>query len=64
MAPYLGLRGNSLTIAISIIAATGFGLQGYDQSVTNGLLTLPTFLHTFPETKNPNVQGKCSPRHR
>ncbi|RJE20708.1 Sugar and other transporter [Aspergillus sclerotialis] len=57
MAPYFGLRGSSLTIAISIIAATGFGLQGYDQTVANGLLTLPTFLHTFPETKDSTIQG-------
>lgn len=42
---------------MSIIAATAFALQGYDQAVANGLLTLPTFLSTFPQTKNPNIQG-------
>ncbi|KAF7114907.1 hypothetical protein CNMCM5793_000677 [Aspergillus hiratsukae] len=54
---YFGLRGRSLTIVMSVIAATAFALQGYDQAVANGLLTLPTFLQTFPETKDPTIQG-------
>ena len=54
---YLGLQGNALSIVLSIVAATAFALQGYDQSVMNGLLTLPTFLHRFPDMKNPNIEG-------
>lgn len=57
MAPYFGLRGDKLTLVISLISATGFLLQGYDQTVANGLLTLPTFQSTFPETKDTNIQG-------
>jgi VanZ family protein len=58
---YFGLRGRSLTIVMSVIAATDFALQGYDQAVANGLLTLPTFLQTFPETKDPTIQGELNP---
>jgi hypothetical protein len=54
---YFGLRGTSLSIAISIVAATAFALQGYDQSVMNGLVTLPTFLHRFPDMKKSNIEG-------
>lgn len=62
MAPYFGLRGKSLTITLSIVAATAFLLQGYDQAVMNGLLTLDTFTHRFPlMSKNPDIQGK--PNH-
>ncbi|KAK0391277.1 hypothetical protein NLU13_0778 [Sarocladium strictum] len=58
MAPYFGLRGKSLTITLSIVAATAFLLQGYDQAVMNGLLTLDTFTHRFPlMSKNPDIQG-------
>jgi hypothetical protein len=54
---------------IGIIGATAFALQGYDQAVANGLLTLSTFLSTFPSmntltttgaqrAQNANIQGK------
>lgn len=58
MAPYFGLRGKALTITVSIVAATAFLLQGYDQAVMNGLLTLHTFNEVFPEMKeNANIEG-------
>lgn len=56
---YLGLRGKSLSITMSLVAATAFALQGYDQAVMNGLLTLDTFNERFPELKkNANVEGE------
>ncbi|KAK7206462.1 general substrate transporter, partial [Myxozyma melibiosi] len=45
---YIGLRGIWLNRAVAFIAGTGFWLFGYDQGVMGGLLTLPTFVKTFP----------------
>jgi hypothetical protein len=42
------LRGKSLSMVIGLIGALGFMLQGYDQAVANGLLTLDSFVATFP----------------
>lgn len=55
---YFGLRGRSLSVVVSLVAATAFMLQGYDQAVMNGLVTLPTFLSVFPEMKDAQVEGK------
>jgi hypothetical protein len=55
---YFGLRGKSLSIVLSIVAAMAFALQGYDQAVMNGLLTLDTFDRQFPRMKNPNIEGE------
>ncbi|KAJ5201335.1 uncharacterized protein N7498_005998 [Penicillium cinerascens] len=49
MKRYFGLRGTSLNIMISIIAGLDFLLFGYDQGVMGGLLTLNSFVTTFPE---------------
>lgn len=46
---YFGLEGTKLNIAIGVIAGIDFLLFGYDQGVMGGLLTLPSFLETFPE---------------
>ncbi|QGI71293.1 hypothetical protein CEK26_003630 [Fusarium fujikuroi] len=54
---YFGLRGKPLSTLLSIVAATAFALQGYDQAVMNGLLTLDTFKHQFPQIKNSNIEG-------
>ncbi len=54
---YLGLRGNTLSIVLSLVAATAFSLQGYDQAVMNGLVTLPTFLKVFSKMKDANIEG-------
>ncbi|KAN0115455.1 Sugar transporter domain containing protein [Hyaloscypha variabilis] len=48
MKKYLGLRGKGLHNAIATLAGIGFILFGYDQGVMSGLLTLPTFVNTFP----------------
>ncbi|KAL3437837.1 general substrate transporter [Aspergillus tetrazonus] len=45
---YLGLQGQRLQLAISIIAGMDFLLFGYDQGVTGGLLTLQSFIKYFP----------------
>ncbi|KAM5519537.1 hypothetical protein FOXYSP1_17961 [Fusarium oxysporum f. sp. phaseoli] len=54
---YFGLRGKPLSTLLSIVAATAFALQGYDQAVMNGLLTLDTFKHQFPQIKNSNIEA-------
>lgn len=46
---YFGLRGTGLNVLISIIAGLDFLLFGYDQGVMGGLLTLNSFVRTFPE---------------
>ncbi|KAF2732475.1 sugar transporter STL1 [Polyplosphaeria fusca] len=46
---YFGLKGSRLNVAVSVIAGLDFLLFGYDQGVMGGLLTLPSFVHTFPE---------------
>ncbi|PNS18549.1 High-affinity glucose transporter [Sphaceloma murrayae] len=46
---YYGLKGTQLNIAIAVIAGIDFALFGYDQGVLGGLLTLPSFIETFPE---------------
>ncbi|KAG0152602.1 hypothetical protein CROQUDRAFT_650047 [Cronartium quercuum f. sp. fusiforme G11] len=46
---YWGLKGDQLNLAITTLAGIGFLLFGYDQGVMGGLLTLPTFVSTFPE---------------
>ncbi|CAL5874528.1 uncharacterized protein PFLUO_LOCUS8824 [Penicillium psychrofluorescens] len=49
MKPYFGLRGTRLNIVISLVAGLDFLLFGYDQGVMGGLLTLNSFVTTFPE---------------
>jgi hypothetical protein len=67
--PCINMRGKALRRLIAFVGAAAFVLQGYDQAVANGLLTLPTFISTFPQTDtintmaaqkshNANVQGK------
>jgi hypothetical protein len=46
---YLGLRGTKLNIAVGVIAGLDFLLFGYDQGVMGGLLTLDSFIKTFPQ---------------
>ncbi|MCJ1307675.1 hypothetical protein MMC25_001323 [Agyrium rufum] len=46
---YLGLTGTKLNIAIAILAGLDFFLFGYDQGVLGGLLTLNSFVKTFPQ---------------
>ncbi|KAI5203545.1 hypothetical protein AUEXF2481DRAFT_36002 [Aureobasidium subglaciale EXF-2481] len=46
---YYGLTGTKLNIAVGVIAGLDFLLFGYDQGVMGGLLTLKSFVNTFPE---------------
>ncbi|KAK9446376.1 general substrate transporter [Limtongia smithiae] len=46
---YLGLRGPALNKTIAGIAGLGFLLFGYDQGVMGSLLTLDSFVDTFPD---------------
>jgi hypothetical protein len=55
--PFVAVRGKSLRLLIAFVGATAFVLQGYDQAVANGLLTLPTFISTFPQTDTINTTG-------
>ncbi|KAK4236351.1 hypothetical protein C8A03DRAFT_35761 [Achaetomium macrosporum] len=56
MKKFLGLRGQALNLVVGIIAGCDFLLFGYDQGVMGGMLTLQTFLDTFPMI-NPGVAG-------
>jgi len=44
------LKGKWLMWMVTIVAGTGFTLFGYDQGVVSGILTLPSFEATFPQT--------------
>ena len=51
------LRGKSLTRLLGVVGALAFTLQGYDQAVANGLLTMNSFVKVFPQidTSNPDL---------
>lgn len=65
---YFGLTGTKLNIAIGTIAGLDFLLFGYDQGVMGGLLTLDSFVQTFPkiDTKSAAEAGmtKAERNHR
>lgn len=46
---FVGLRGEALYKMVAFVASIAFMLFGYDQGVMSSLLTLPSFLETFPE---------------
>jgi hypothetical protein len=54
---FSGLRGRRLSLAVSLVGALGFMLQGYDQAVANGLLTLNSFVKIFPQMDTVNTSG-------
>ncbi|KAF2262022.1 general substrate transporter [Lojkania enalia] len=49
---YMGLTGQPLNMAVSVIATTGFLLFGYDQGVMSGIISAEPFMRYFPETYN------------
>ncbi|EME42495.1 hypothetical protein DOTSEDRAFT_73361 [Dothistroma septosporum NZE10] len=66
MGKMMQFRGARLRYALAFTGAAAWVLQGYDQGVMNGLLTLPTFTAQFPsidtstaelESKNSTLQG-------
>ncbi|KAM3413823.1 hypothetical protein BST61_g10506 [Cercospora zeina] len=58
----LKLRGKRLRLALALTGAAAWILQGYDQALMNGLLTLPTFVKQFPEidTSTPALKNEHS----
>lgn len=52
-----GLRGRRLNITMSVLAALVFMMQGFDQALVNGLLTLDTWVKTFPGIDTVNTTG-------
>lgn len=58
MATETGLRGRKLNITMSVLAALVFMMQGYDQALVNGLLTLDTWVKTFPGIDTVNTTGE------
>ena len=58
MAPYLGLRGNSLTLAqIMLIICPAYTLYGYQQSGLGGLVSLPDWVEHFPQIDTVRTKG-------
>ena len=51
------IRGKRLSRLVAIIGAFAFCLQGYDQAVANGLLTLPSFIKLFPQIDTVTTSG-------
>lgn len=46
-----------MSLVIGLVGAVGFILQGYDQAVANGLLTLGSFIAVFPQIDTVNTSG-------
>lgn len=63
-ATFLGLSGQKLHNAISVIAGAGFLLFGYDQGVMGSLLTLPSFYKQFPSMDTVTVMSQSEKEHR
>ncbi|KAI5855056.1 general substrate transporter [Durotheca rogersii] len=49
---FMGLRGKSLSMAVSSVATTGFLLFGYDQGVMSGIIGAEQFASAFEEVRN------------
>lgn len=56
------LVGKRLQLALAVTGAVAWILQGYDQALMNGLLTLESFTTTFPsiDTSTPELKEKHS----
>lgn len=57
------MRGSSLRLYIAIVGAMAFLLQGYGQAVANGVITLDSFLETFPEVDTIHSSGAARAHH-
>ena len=76
MARYFGLRGSALNKAIALLVVwPAFGCYAYNLAVMGGLLTLTSFITTFPQLDtitttghqqylNSQIQGKRPRRAR
>ncbi|KAL4920742.1 general substrate transporter [Aspergillus aurantiobrunneus] len=59
MQPYFGLRGTQLNrAAIWLVVCPAFVCYGYNQGVTGGLLTLESFVQTFPPMDTLTTTGE------
>lgn len=50
-------RGESLQRMIAVLGAVAFLVQGYNQAMMNGFMTLPSFLETVPEVDTTHTTG-------
>ncbi|OJJ97772.1 hypothetical protein ASPACDRAFT_1858499 [Aspergillus aculeatus ATCC 16872] len=58
MSPYFGLRGSQLERAVMwLVVCPAFVCYGYNQAVTGGLLTLESFVKTFPQMNTLTTTG-------
>lgn len=51
------VRGQALQRSIAVLGAVAFLVQGYNQSMMNGFLTLDTFLSTVPQVDTIHTKG-------
>lgn len=58
----MAISGKRLQLSLAITGAVAWILQGYDQALMNGLLTLPSFASQFPsiDTSTPALREKHS----
>ena len=58
---HLGLRGSRLiNFMILVVVCPAYILLGYNNAVFGGLLTLPSFLSTFPSIDTVNTSGSTA----
>jgi hypothetical protein len=51
------VQGESLQRMIAVLGAVAFLVQGYNQAMMNGFMTLPSFLETVPEVDTTHTTG-------
>ncbi|KAI6848376.1 general substrate transporter [Hortaea werneckii] len=58
----MAIAGKRLQLTLAVTGAIAWVLQEYDQALMNGLLTLPSFIDTFPaiDTSTPRLADKNS----
>lgn len=58
MQKYWGLRGSRIiTAALVLIVGPAYTCYGYNQAVAGNVLTLQSFVHSFPGIDTINVTG-------
>lgn len=58
MQKYWGFRGSRLiTAALVLIVGPAYTCYGYNQAVAGNVLTLQSFVHTFPAIDTVNTTG-------
>lgn len=57
------MRGPALQRAIAALAGLAFLLQGYNQAIMNGLITLPGFIELLPEIDTLTTSGAQQKRN-